>query len=219
MFDENFSFASPRSPSLNSSSGATRESSRAVSPCSTFGLSPQPRFSVTDLAVQFADQRLRHDSQICYDSCEAYANNDDEADWSIPSIEEDDINSLSRSKTYPQRPHSPSIRSRRQINTRLLCTTSHQRDVAALVARMVESEDQCSITPPEATSPLPEDEGYDTSDDTMTDTSRRASLATTKSMQEYRRSSDFKSTGACVSKSIRYRKDRNRRIRISDKSS
>ena len=214
MFDENFSFDTPRSPSLDSATGTTRDSSRSVSPCSAAGPFPQPRFSVTDLAVQFADQRLRQDSRIYYDSCEAYANTDNDDDWSIPSIETDDITALSRSRTFPQRPHSPSRRIQRQVNTRLLCTPSHRRDVAALVARMVETEEQCSVM-----TPVPEDEGYDSSDDTVVmPTARRASIATAKSRQDYRRSSDLNTTGACVSKSVRFRKDRNRRIRSSEKA-
>lgn len=222
MFDENFSFDSPRSPSINSSTAATRNSSRSVSPCSAAGPFPPPRFSVTDLAAQFADQRIQKQTSICYDNCETYANNDDDADWSIPTIEDDEYNQLSRSRTFPQRPHSPSRRMQRQLNTRLLCTTSHHRDIAALVARMVNSKEQCSITPPGSGSPTRaevEDEGYDSGEGPTTTSTRRSSVATIKSRTDYRRSSDLKNGGACVSKNIRLRKDRNhRRIRTSDNS-
>ena len=220
MFDENFSFDSPRSPSINSSTAATRDSSRSVSPCSAAGPYPPARFSVTDLAVQFADQRIRREAPICYDSCDAYANNDNDADWSIPSIDDEEYDQLSRSRTFPQRPHSPSRRVQRQLNTRLLCTTSHHRDIAALVARMVNSKEQCSITPPESMTPTEienEDEGYDSGEDTMASTPRRQSVASTKSKSGYKRSSDLKNGGACVSKNIRLRKDRHhRRNRTSD---
>jgi len=217
MFDENFTFDSPRSPSLGSSTSATRDSSRAVSPC-TQSVPFPPRFSVTDLAAQFADQRLRKESSICYDNCEPYANDDDDADWSIPSIDDDqEFNQLSRARTFPMRSHSPSRRTQRQLNTRLLCTPSHHRDIATLVARMVNAKDQCSITPPGSTTPTgvaeDEDEGYNSSSDVdmAPPTSRRSSVATIRSRVESRRGSDLKSGGACVNKSIRLRKDRNHR--------
>jgi hypothetical protein len=224
MFDENFSFASPRSPSIGSSTVATRESSRSVSPCSTAGPFRPPRLSVTDLAAQFADQRLRKESSICYDSCEAYANNDDDADWSIPSTDDDDeeFNQLSRARTFPQRSQSPSRRTQRQLNTRLLCTASHHRDIATLVARMVNAKDQCSITPPGSTTPTrteDEDEGYNSGEDVdmATPASRRSSVTTIRSRMESRRGSELRTGGACVTKSIRLRKDRNhRRIRTSE---
>ena len=225
MFDENFTFDAPRSPSIGSSTNATRDSSRSVSPCTQSVPFAPPRFSVTDLAAQFADQRIRKDASIYYDSCETYANNDDDADWSIPSIDDDeDFKQLSRARTFPTRSHSPSRRTQRQLNTRLLCTTSHHRDIATLVARMVNSKDQCSITPPGSTTPTrvaeDEDEGYNTGSDVemAVPTSRRSSVATTKSRVESRRGSDLRSGGACVNKSIRLRRDRNhRRIQQSER--
>ena len=223
MFDENFSFDAPRSPSINSSTAATRDSSRSVSPCSPARPFPPPRFSVSDLAAQFADQRIRKESQICYDSCKSYANLDEEADWTIPSLEDNDCNALSRSKTFPQRPHSPSQRSQRQVHTRLLCTPSHHRDIASLISSMVDSEDQCYTTSAEAITPPAEqeDEGYNSSGDSeMMDASRRSSTVAMSSRILVRRASDMSRTGACVSKSIRVRKDKNhRRIRNSEKSS
>jgi hypothetical protein len=224
MFDENFTFDSPRSPSLGSSTSATRDSSRSVSPCTQSVPFPPPRFSVTDLAAQFADQRIRKESSICYDNCEPYANNDDDADWSIPLIDDDEeFKPLSRARTFPARAHSPSRRTQRQLNTRLLCSTSHHRDIATLVARMVNSEDQCSITPPGSTTPTgvaeDEDEGYNTGSDVemAVPTSRRSSVATIKSRIESRRGSDLRSGGASVNKSIRLRRDRNhRRTRHSE---
>ena len=223
MFDENFSFDSPRSPSIGASTTGTTDSSRSVSPCSPAGPFPPPRYSVTDLAAQFADQRLRREAPICYDSCEAYANNDDDADWAIPPIEDDDYNLLSRSRTFPQRPQSPSRRVQRQLNTRLLCSASHHRDIAALVTRMVDSNEQCSITPPGSTTPTRvehDDEGYSSGNEPALPTSRRSSVATARTRPEFRRSSDYKSGGTCVSKNIRFRKnDSHRRIRSSEKSS
>jgi len=229
MFDENFTFDTSRSPSLDSSNApSTRDTSRSVSPCSPMGTFPQPTYSVTDLAARFADQRIRTGSQICYDSCETYANSDD-AGWSIePSIEVEDadIASISRSRTFPQRftrLHSPSQRQQRQVNARLLCTSAHHRDIAALVSRMVESKEQCSVSPPQAIAPTtavaPEDEGYDSSDGFTAVQSRRSSVAVGSRRVENRRSSDMKTTGACVSKAVRFRRDPGHsRIRSSDKA-
>jgi hypothetical protein len=229
MFDENFTFDLSRSPSLASSNASSsREPSRSVSPCSHTSPHPPPRFSVTDLATQFSNQRLRKDSQICYDSCEAYAATDDDAGWTIePCIEQDvesGVTPFSRvrsSMPRPPRPHSPSQRLQRQLNARLLCSTSHHRDIAALVHRMVQANEQCSVSPPEAIATSPttptspeEDEGYDTGNDYATP----ALAVPPRPRLDYRRSMEFRMTGACVSKSVRFRKDRGHsRVRSSDK--
>jgi len=242
MFDENFSFDPSRSPSLDSSnSPSTRDISPATSPCSAAVASyPPPRFSVTDLAAQFADQRIQHTSRICHDTCEAYANLDEDAGWQIepePSIE--DVAACGprhpRSRTShtaqrpPTRPHSPSSqRQHRQISARMLLNPAHHRDIAALVSRMVASNDQCSVSSSAAPDRLPpavvideDDEGYDSSDAP----SRPSSLAAPppRPRLDYRRSLDMRSTmtGACVSKSARLRKDRalqHRRVRSAEKS-
>lgn len=224
MFDENFSFDTPRSPSIGSSSTATRDTSRSVSPCSAASPFPPPRFSVTDLAAQFADQRIHKQSRICYDSCESYANLDNDEDWSIPSAENDDYSTLSRSRTFPQRAHSPSRRTQRQVNSRMLCNVSHHRDIAALVARMVDSKEQCSVSRSDSFVPVAadedEDEGYNSFEDSeMAGTSRRSSLAALATRHDVRRASNTSRTGACVSKAIRLRKDNHhKRIRSSEKS-
>lgn len=218
MFDSNFTFDTPLSPTLTSTTSAsgTRHNSRSVSPCSPTSAFPPPRFSVTDLAAQFADSRIRSDSRIFQDSCAAYANmDDDDADWSIPSIEEDEP--LSRSRTFPQRAYSPSRRTQRQANTRLLCSATHRQELAALVGRMVERNEQCSITPPET-----EDEGYNSAGDSPK--SRRSSVATaqlSRPQMSYRRNSDMRTSGCCVRKDVRFRKGsekNHRRIRSSEKS-
>jgi len=247
MFDENFSFEPLRSPSLDSTnSTSTRNTSRSVSPCSAVAPLPSPppaRLSISELASQFAGQRIHQASQVCYDSCEAYANLDDNAGWQIDGDDDDDGNacisrrSVRRSRTFPQRParpHSPSQRLQRQANARLLCSASHHRDISALVARMVESSDQCSVSAPPEVLPsavaaasttsssstmatTPEDEGYDSCEDgsspayTMSSARRPSGLAARPKLL-YRRSSDMKTlTGACVSKTARQRKDRSRK--------
>ncbi|TKA26707.1 hypothetical protein B0A54_16995 [Friedmanniomyces endolithicus] len=216
MFDDNFTFDIARSPSLDSSNApSTGDTSRSVSPCSTVPPFPGSGFSVTDLAAQLADQRIRTDSRIRYDDCEAYAANDDDAGWTVmPSIERDagiaPLRHSSTSTRQSSRPHSPSQRSQRQANARLLFTHSHRQDIAALVARMVQSKEQCSVSSSESlalTTTITEDEGYDSSDGSTAVHSRRSSVASARRV-ENRRASDVKSLGACVSKSIRFRRDK-----------
>ncbi len=213
MFDENFSFEPLRSPSLDSlTATASRDSSRSISPCTSTGAFPTPHFTVTDLAAQFASQRIQRQSQICYDSCQTYSNGDDDEGWVIPALDECEGDQLQRAQTFPQRSQSPSRRAQRQVNTRLLCSTSHRRDIAALVERMVDEEEQCSITPAESLTPPPEeDEGYNSSDEPMTETSRRSSVATMQSRFEIRRASDLRISSASVNKRVRLRSRRHRR--------
>ncbi|KXT09178.1 hypothetical protein AC579_8405 [Pseudocercospora musae] len=219
MFDANFTFDTPRSPSLDSASHttSTRETSRSVSPCSPTGPYPPPRFSVTDLAARFAGSRLRHDSQVCYDSCEAYANNDDDAGWAIPR-DDIDLAPVSQSRTPPARPHSPSRRLQRQANTRLLCSSTHTKDIEALVSRMVACEDQCEVNSDSASLTIEvDDEGYDSSDANQ---SRRSSIAVQKTRFDYRRLSDRRTTGARVNKTVRCKKDqKHRRIQSAESES
>lgn len=241
LFDENFTFEPPRSPSSGSdtttttttSSFTTRDTSRAVSPCTSSSssvgtaASPVPRFSVTDLAVDFASSRLRHEAQICYDSCEAYANmDDDDASWEIPGSDDSNDSSsmtetLSRPRTLPpppvlQRSYSPSRRMARQLNTRLLCSTSHAKDIAALVGQMVERKEHCNVVMMRSDSRMQrcdtnmnmsnnnEDEGYDSgtggSITTRLSSRRSSSIFAVQQQQQqqrprlvdYRRMSDLK---------------------------
>lgn len=208
MFNANFTFDGPRSPSEDSSNApSTRDTSRSVSPCSPTGPFPPPRFSVTDLAAQFDQQRIRPDSAICYQSCESYANtDDDDAAWALPPAaegEELDMPVPSRVRTAPERSYSPGRRLQRQANTRLLCSASHQDDIASLLSRMVDN-DQCNITTREPrTSPSAarssDDEGYESTGCS----SRRTS--TVKRGLEYRRASDMRRTGASICKDARFR--------------
>ncbi|KAK3653415.1 hypothetical protein LTR56_004619 [Elasticomyces elasticus] len=208
MFDENFTFdTASRSPSLDSSNApSTRSTSRSVSPCSAIGPSPSPRFSITDLAAQLADQRLRTESRINHDSCEAYAADDDDAGWAVqPSIEAEEVATsyVSSSRRSSVRPRSPPTqRSQRQANARLLCMSSHRQDIAALVASMVNSKEQCSVSSGDSLARIQtiseDDEGYDDSSDGLTPVqSRRSSVANFRRM-DVRRASDSKGAGACV---------------------
>ena len=212
--------------STNTSS--TQGYSRSISPFTATEPVPSPGFSVGDLAAQFADQRIRKESRICHDSCASYANNDDDAGWTIEeTIEpmEDDavFASVTRSRTVPlqvAQAHSPSQRTQRQTNARLLSSASHARDIAALVSRMVESSDQCSVQCPPESLTADTDEGYDSDDHAMQyQASRRVSIATSRRQLVYRRSSELSTTGACVSKCTRFRKpSATSRVRSAEKS-
>ena len=230
MFEDDFSFDVRRSSSMASSyASSPQDYSRSVSPFTATAPVPSPVFSVGDLAAQFADQRIQRGTRICHDSCASYANNDDDAGWIVeetiePSVEDAGMAPSSRLRTLlPPRvaqAHSPSQRLQRQTNARLLSSASHARDIAALVSRMVESNDQCSVQcPPESLVP-DTDEGYDSDDQTARpEVSRRVSIATSKRQLLYRRSSELSMTGACVSKSTRFRKPSGMsRVRSTEKS-
>ncbi|CZT20134.1 uncharacterized protein RCC_05991 [Ramularia collo-cygni] len=225
MFDEAFTFDVARSPSVdsNNTSSTTRDTSRSVSPCSPTGPFPPPTYSVTDLAACFANSKMiRREAQICYDACDSYANSDDDAGWQIPT--EDAIyTTATRSRTLPQLQQRSHSRTQRQASARLLCSTSHHKDIASLVSKMVESKEQCSVTASadshalsiEGDGGLACDEGYDSSDAK----SRRSSLAVPRTRLDYRRSSDLKTTGACVNKAVRFRNKQQKRIRGSENES
>lgn len=224
MFDENFSFDKPRSPSVDSSNASsTRDHSRSPSPCSPTSAYPPLNFSVTDLAARFSDARVRPDSQIMYDSCAAYAAADDDAGWTLESTAEAESElrrPSSSSRRFPQRapprPHSPSQRSQRQANARLLCFSAHRADIAALVSRMVNTNDQCSVASGDLNPSRTDDDGYDSSDGSTPVQSRRASVASIRS----RRGSELRgmsSAGVCKSTRLR-RESRLTRVKSSDKA-
>lgn len=203
MFDDNFSFAtSSRTPSLVSlaESSTTEAPTRSVSPCSP-ALPDEPTCPMAHLAAQFASQRIRRDAHIIYDSCDAYAATDDDAGWTIDEPCEPEC---SRDLDFTLRSRSSSQRAQRQLNARLLCSsTAHQRDIAQLVTRMVETGDQCAILPSGsclASSPT-EDEGYDSDSPVPNEIQTRQTF-------DYRRASDMRSSGISVSKTTRFRKAR-----------
>jgi hypothetical protein len=58
--------------------------------------------------------------------------------------------------------NSATLRMQRQANVRMQSSSSHRRDIDALVQKMVESEDQCSVCKPSLPpSPTSEDEAID----------------------------------------------------------
>lgn len=219
MFDSNFTFSASRSSD-------TEVSTPGYSPCSSPAPFAAAHFSISDLADQLAGHRIEREAQICYDSCQTYSNHisndEDEMNWLIPPLEECQSTALRRAQTcpLPQRPHSPSRRTQRQANARLLCSASHREEIAALMERMVNSEEQCLISPSSAplTPPLQDDEGYNTGDDSISETiSRSSSIVVVPTRADRRRASDLVAGGACVSKSIRLRKGRHlKRVRTTE---
>jgi len=172
---------------------------------------------MTDLAACFGRSRLRQDAQMCYDSSEPYANVDDDAGWTLDPIPSTEGATLERSRSRIMAPQSQGRRSQRHSNTRLLCSAAHRKDIAALVARMVESKEQCSVAPAEifpstlvAAGSADDDEGYDSSSEhyEASEESRQSSSAASRVRLRYRRSTDFKANSACVKKSVRLRKDK-----------
>jgi hypothetical protein len=219
MFSPTFTFDAPRSPSLDSTNTtSTRDTSRSVSPCSPTSAFPPPRYSVTDLAAQMDKQRLRSEAQICHQPCSAYANTDDDAVWALPPLSGDEAMPtavLRRVRTAPVTGRSTSPTSRRlqrQTNSRLLCSATHHKDIASLLERMVNTSEQCSVAPPTSlavpTHPTEDDEGYDSAEDEREPSSvaaRKVSVVVLRRGAEFRRASDFRKTGASISKDVRFR--------------
>lgn len=205
-----FSFDTPRSPSIDSNDTTT--TSRSVSPCSPTTPYPTPQYSVTDLSADFGRQRLRQDSQIYSQPCEAYANLDDDAGWSLEA--EDPATPHFASRVHSGSAVSSRRRTERQASARLLCSTSHHRDIAALVSRMVGSQEQCFLSSSTSITHSP----VEMDDDCAYLPTRTKTPVSTSRPKALRRSSDLKKTGTSISKDARLRKDRPRHQKSSDKS-
>ncbi|GAB7364726.1 hypothetical protein MBLNU230_g5525t1 [Neophaeotheca triangularis] len=225
MFSQDFTFeairSSPSTTSYNDSNPTLRYASRSVSPCSTATSSStssttqssrksQQDISVSDITSQFASHRLRREALIAYEPCDSYANlDDDDSAWRPEGADDDWFCARQRSRTsIAQRPHSPSRRAQRQVNTRLLCSGGHHAEIARLVEEMVERGEQCEVAQRPSLSPAEEDEGYDSDDG-----QRARSRASSGLSQSRPRSWDLAGgreslSHARVSKSVRARKDR-----------
>ena len=208
---------------------------------------PAPRgYSVTDLAADLDRQRIRPEARILYQPCDSYANTtDDDSAWALPPMSDDSegdstysgsisttlsscsssssITSRSRSRTAAARSYSPTSRSQRQSNTRMLCASQHHaKDIAALVSRMVSFSDQCAVVAPPDSLPRnmasdeeADDEGYTSAGATSdcAPSSRRGTIA--KRDIECRRAYDSRRSAggaAAIAKDIRFRaRDRSHR--------
>ncbi|KAI4740617.1 hypothetical protein E4T50_08935 [Aureobasidium sp. EXF-12298] len=154
-------------------------------------ISPQcdSQISITQLSQQFSE--MRYTSQPFF-----YPQN-------RPTTADRELDSTLSSADY------------RQHGVRMLCDPSHLRNIQDMVDRMVQSGDQCAISPARASSveatPSPvDDEGYSSLDENRRcgSISSVSSAASGTSSLSFRRSVDS-ITGACVSKNVRVKKARN----------
>lgn len=166
-------------------------------------ISPQcdSQISITQLSQQFSE--MRHTSQPFFYPQNKTTAADRELDSTLSSA--DYVGSISPSRRRAQRQHG----------VRMLCDPSHLRNIQDMVDRMVQSGDQCAISPARASSveaiPSPvDDEGYSSLDENRRcgSISSVSSAASGTSSLSFRRSVDS-ITGACVSKNVRVKKARN----------
>ncbi|KAG9526223.1 hypothetical protein KCV07_g677, partial [Aureobasidium melanogenum] len=160
------------------------------------------QISITQLSQQFSE--MRYTSQPFFYAQQTPSNAAEcELDSTLSSS--DYVGSLSPSRR----------RAHRQHGVRMLCDPSHLRNIQDMVDKMVQSGDQCAISPPRASSASPshtDDEGYSSLDEKRRNgsISSVSSAGSGASSLSFRRSVDS-ITGACVSKNVRIKKARNAR--------
>ncbi|CAD0106442.1 unnamed protein product [Aureobasidium uvarum] len=169
---------------------------RTSSPC-------ESQISVAQLSQQFSE--MRYTSEPFFYSQQRPTSAERELDSTLGSG--DYVGSLSPSRR----------RAHRQHGVRMLCDPSHLRNIQDMVDKMVQSGDQCAISPPRASSveacPSPaDDEGYSSLDENRRagSISSVSSAGSGTSSLSFRRSVDS-ITGACVSKNVRVKKARSSR--------
>jgi hypothetical protein len=157
--------------------------------------------SITQLSQQFSE--MRYTSQPFFYHQHRPTNAERELDATLSSP--DYVGSLSQSRRRTQRQHG----------VRMLCDPSHLRNIQDMVDKMVQSGDQCAISPSRVSSveasPSPaDDEGYSSLDESRRSgsVSSVSSAGSGTSSLSFRRSVDS-ITGACVSKNVRVKKARN----------
>ena len=129
---------------------------------------PQHQAGISDIIAKFSQQTLQQQSrdQLVHDFQTWQRGNDDAATFAPPEIGDDDVdiedtdqddilpNSERITKTVsllstPVSPPPPSSlacrRLQRQLNVQLQTSTTHSRDIGALVDGMVASESQCTL--------------------------------------------------------------------------
>ncbi|KAG9623793.1 hypothetical protein KCU95_g12790, partial [Aureobasidium melanogenum] len=161
----------------------------------------ESQISITQLSQQFSE--MRYTSQPFFYTQQTPSNAECELDLTVSSS--DYVGSLSPSRR----------RAHRQHGVRMLCDPSHLRNIQDMVDKMVQSGDQCAISPPRASSASPsptEDEGYSSLDENRRNgsISSVSSAGSGASSLSFRRSVDS-ITGACVSKNVRVKKARTAR--------
>jgi len=174
-----------------------------------------PRYiSISQLSQRFSEQRLQQDAALNIRSEPSERSNDT-----------DSVEALARSyigSAVPSR-----RRQRRQQGVRMLCDLSHLRNIQDMVERMVQSKDQCAVSPSpgigiegECYIDAKVDEGYSSLEDHTSPSRRRSTSSSSSSSSSsslcsldghFKRSTDLSMTGACVSKTVRIRKGRTQR--------
>jgi hypothetical protein len=157
--------------------------------------------SITQLSQQFSE--MRYTSQPFFYSQHRPTNAERELDSTLSSA--DYVGSSCQSRRRTQRQHG----------VRMLCDPSHLRNIQDMVNKMVQSGEQCAISPPRASSvgaspSHADDEGYSSLDENRRSgsISSVSSAGSGASSLSFRRSVDS-ITGACVSKNVRVKKARN----------
>jgi len=161
------------------------------------------QITITQLSQQFSE--MRYTSQPSFYPRHRPTNAELQLDSTLSSA--DYVGSLSPSRRRAQRQHG----------VRMLCDPSHLRNIQDMVDKMVQSGEQCAVSPPRApsvgASPSPaDDEGYSSLDENRRSgsISSVSSAGSGASSLSFRRSVDS-ITGACVSKNVRVKKARNAR--------
>ncbi|THZ52479.1 hypothetical protein D6C90_01084 [Aureobasidium pullulans] len=172
---------------------------RTSSPC-------ESQLSITQLSQQFSE--MRYTSQPFFYPQHQQPSTERESESPLRSA--DYVGSLSPSRRRVQRQHG----------VRMLCDPSHLRNIQDMVNKMVESGDQCAVSParassPESTPSQADDEGYSSLDEkrrngSICSVSSAGSAASVRSTLVFRRSVDS-ITGACISKNVRVKKARSAR--------
>ncbi|KAG9972679.1 hypothetical protein KCU78_g23306, partial [Aureobasidium melanogenum] len=160
------------------------------------------QISITQLSQQFSE--MRYTSQPFF-----------YAQQTPPNAAECELDSTLSSSDYVGSLSPSRRRAHRQHGVRMLCDPSHLRNIQDMVDKMVQSGDQCAISPPRASSASPshtDDEGYSSLDEKRRNgsISSVSSAGSGASSLSFRRSVDS-ITGACVSKNVRIKKARNAR--------
>lgn len=189
---ENYTVTASRHPSSLPLFGPGWTVPRTSSPC-------ESQTSITQLSQKFSE--LGYTSQpISNSQARRSSSADNDLDSSMKSMNY--VGSWSPSRRRLQRQHG----------VRMLCDPSHLRNIQDMVNKMVQSGEQCAVSPPRASSaePMPshaDDEGYSSLDDNRRNGSI-SSVSSSGSTLSFKRSVDS-ITGACVSKNVRIKKTRN----------
>lgn len=169
------------------------------------------QLSITQLSQRFGEQRLHQDAPLSIRS-DPFASIRD-----TPSDLDADFLDLPSPRSYVGSMAPSKRRSRRQEGVRMLCDPAHLRSIQEMVDKMIQNQDQCAVSPSrslhfedDSPSRVEDDEGYNSLEEVSVRSNSSSSSSSSCGLS-YRRSADMTTTGACVSKTLRQRRSRNRR--------